>query len=318
MKKAAAFVTIVAVVCAAWQQSDCRHVTHNDLKRHVQASTGRTPTKARPPRHRHRTADARSKRLTQGIYSLTVVSAFYHGTAKHSAEEYAQWGANFMRIQAPLVFFTNDRAAISAARIRPRNVTHIIIRNPDDFYVSNLGVDWDAQLKLDPERYIHSAHLFRVWLEKTHFVMAAMRMNVYGSAYFAWMDYGYFRRKGEPAWVPSPAYLPPGKMLMLNTSTLHANPAKIVGGGALAGDIKAWRTWNRTFYETLMTRYGKGKFVGDDQTTMSIVAVQYPGLVCLAHPVHGYGDAWFSISAVLDGRAGNKTVAHCFMKVKNH
>lgn len=279
----------------------------------VRASSSHDPFSARPARH-HRPPGKRPTTLQRQSHSLTIVSAFYDGPAKHSGSEYAQWGANFMRMRAPVVFFTDGTTSIPAgARTRPRDSIHIILKHPDDFYVSSLGIDWDAQLEIDPERHIHSVHLFRVWLEKTNFVMEATRTNPFQSNYFAWIDYGYFRRKGDPPWAPTPACMPPGKMLLLNTSSLPFNSGKVVGGGAMAGDVKTWQAWNRTFYNTLVARVGAGEFVGDDQTTMTRVVLTRPGLVCLVHPVQGYGDVWFSLQAVLDGRAGKRAVEHCFL-----
>ena len=196
---------------------------------------------------------------------LTVVSAYYAGSAKHTPTKYATWGRQFMRMQAPVVFFTDSPSAVPALDTRPVASTHVVVKPVDDFYVMRLIRDWDAQLALDLEGDIHSAHLFKIWLEKPSFVRHAIAANAFGSTHFVWVDYGCFRGDGTAApWSPSPAFLPPHKMLLLNVSALHPFKDKQVGGTIFGGDVAAWRVWTSIFYDVLMQQHSDGAFVGDD------------------------------------------------------
>jgi hypothetical protein len=236
---------------------------------------------------------------------LTVVSAYYAGSAKHTTTKYETWGRQFMRMQAPVVFFTDSPSAVPALDTRPVASTHVVVKPVDEFYVMRLIRDWDAQLALDPEGDIHSAHLFKIWLEKPSFVWHAIAANVFGSTHFVWVDYGCFRGDGTAApWFPSPAFLPAHKMLLLNVSGLHTNIGKEIGGGIFGGDVAAWRIWTSTFYDVLMQRHDAGAFVGDDQTTLTIVARRLPHHVCIVPARSDFEDPWFHLQAVLDGRSG--------------
>ena len=240
------------------------------------------------------------------VQPVTVVSAFYAGPAKHSKEDYARWGANFMRMRAPIIMYTDNESSVPAIADRPSGTIQVVEKRPADFRVSRFGFDWEAQLSLDPERHIHSVHLYRVWLEKTSFVNQALRANPYKSTHFVWVDYGCFRAEQVVPWEPMTIYMPPSRMLVLNISgLLDPHDTKRIGGGIIGGDRQAWRAWTSAFYGTLRSRYAGGEFVGDDQTTMTRVAEKCVSNVCAIHQQPGFGDAWFYLQAVLDGRAGS-------------
>jgi hypothetical protein len=93
-------------------------------------------------------------------------------------------------------------------------------------------------------------------------------------------------------------------MLLLNVSALHPFKDKQIGGTIFGGDVAAWRVWTSTFYDVLMRQHSDGAFVGDDQTTMTIVAEHLPHHVCMVTASTDFGDPWFFLQAVLDGRNG--------------
>lgn len=236
---------------------------------------------------------------------LTVVSAYYAGLAKHGRTEYAKWGHAFMRMQAPLVFFTDHPSAVPGLDTRAKDTTHVVVKPMNEFHVSTLIHDWDAQLALDPERSYRSPHLYKIWLEKPSFVRHAIADNVFDSTHFVWVDYGCFRKDGTAApWTPSPAALPAHKMLLLNMSALHDIVGREVGGTIFGGDVAAWRIWTTSFYDILTHSHDAGAFVGDDQTTMTMVAKHIPHHVCIVTARPDFGDPWFYLQAVLDGRSG--------------
>ena len=239
------------------------------------------------------------------VQPVTVVSAFYAGPAKHSKEAYARWGANFMRMRAPIILYTDQKSSVPTLADRPSGTIQVVGKQPADFRVSRFGFDWDAQLALDPERDIHSAHLYRVWLEKASFVDQALRANPFKSTHFVWVDYGCFRAEQVVPWEPMTINMPPSRMLVLNISSLDPHANKRIGGTIFGGDRQAWRAWTRAFYGTLRSRYAGGEFVGDDQTTMTCVAERVGSNVCAVQPQPDFGDAWFHLQAVLDGRAGS-------------
>lgn len=235
------------------------------------------------------------------VHPVTVVSAYYAGPAKHSNADYARWGANFLRMRVPIVLFTDDTASVPGLENRSKDSIQVIKKDPADFRVSHMGFDWDAQLALDPERGIHSEHLYRVWLEKSSFVDHAMHANPFRSTHFVWVDYGCFRDEQLQPWEPTTANLAPSKMLVLNISSLDPYAGKRIGGTIFGGDRQAWGAWARHFYGMLRSRYAAGEFVGDDQTTMTRVADKHENSVHEVQPRSGFGDAWFYLQRVLEG-----------------
>ena len=245
------------------------------------------------------------------VHPLTVVSAYYAGPAKHSEEEYALWSANFMRMQAPVVLFTDDLTAIPGLASRAADTIQVVHKTTAAFHVSRSGFDWDAQLVLDPERHVHSAHLFRLWLEKSFFVGQAMRANPFWSTHFVWVDYGFFRTVGAPPWAPRVTYLPPSKILLLNTSSLHTMSLKTVGGGLIGGDARAWRAWIPGFDSVIRSMYKHGEFIGDDQIPMTRMVKAHSNLTCVMHPGPDEKDPWFAMGGVVAGRVGREALRQC-------
>ena len=248
---------------------------------------------------------------TSNTHPVTVVSAFFKGPAKHGYEKYAVWGEMFAQMAAPVVFFTDDEAMIRTVSKRHSSLTHVVNDDVSDFLVRSATYDWSKQLTADPEREIHSEHLFAVWLEKTNLVRKAIALNTFNSLYYVWIDFGAFRTHMYAPWTPLASAFPPlDKMLLLNVSTLSHDRTKLVGGTIFGGSVLSWSWWHTAFYATLHTRYRKGEFVGDDQTTMSIVADRWSDHVCVVQPSPQFGDSWFYLLAVLDGRAKGETRAH--------
>lgn len=75
------------------------------------------------------------------VRPITVVSAYYAGPAKHSEAKYARWGANFLRMQAPIVLFTVGAGSVPGLADRSSGSVQIVIKDPADFRVSRLGFE---------------------------------------------------------------------------------------------------------------------------------------------------------------------------------
>ena len=239
-------------------------------------------------------------------HPVTVVSAFFRGPAKHDYANYLSWGEKFASMAAPLVFFTDDGVVASAIRKRNSSLTHVADVDKSNFLVRRSPYDWSHQLTLDPEKAIHSEHLFHVWLEKTNLVREAIVSNPFNSMYFVWVDFGAFRVPSDTAWMPLATSFPPrNKMLLLNVSSLSNDPSRRIGGTIFGGSALAWSRWHPAFYATLHQRYVNGDFVGDDQSTMTVVADRLHRHACVLDPSAQFGDPWFHLLAVLDGRAGD-------------
>lgn len=156
------------------------------------------------------------KHVHSHIYPVTVVSAYFSGPSKHSSAEYQEWGKNFLAHKMPLILFTDDPDSIVGLQDRDKSITKVILVKKSAFLMSHRMFEWDKQLSLDPEKDIHSIHLFRVWLEKTNFVLKAIRSDRFRSQQYVWVDFGCFRSgHWNDTWVALSERFPVHKQQML-------------------------------------------------------------------------------------------------------
>lgn len=240
------------------------------------------------------------------VYPVTVVSAYYSGPNKHGGAKYAEWGKNFLAHKMPLIIYTDDPAAVPGLSERDPNITKVVLQNISAFSMSRKVFDWDKQLSIDPERGIHSTHLFRVWLEKTNWVLEATNYNPFHSQHFVWLDFGCFRNNhwGD-TWIAFTERFPRNdhKMLLLRAPGDQTSSPKRVGG-MFAGSKAAWRRWSTVFYTMLRKKYREGVFIGDDQIPMTMLAMEHPNLACILEPKSIDGsDPWFFLLWYLAGKA---------------
>jgi hypothetical protein len=231
------------------------------------------------------------------VYPVTIVTAFYPGPSKHGISEYIGWGRTFLQQPIPIVIFTDNRHSIVGLADRNPNMTCVEELTMDEFSVSRAIFNWTQQLNMDPERSIHSPRLFKLWLEKTWFVMRAIRLNPFHSAYYVWVDFGCFRSRAwlSGSWTALSERFPSrDRILLLNFPEHH--PTKKVAGGVIGGSVQAWRRWTPLFDHVLVSHANANFFIGDDQVAMSIMAAQHPDVVCRVTPANNGDDPfWYSL-----------------------
>jgi len=128
---------------------------------------------------------------------------------------------------------------------------------------------WKKELNHDPEKAIHSWELYAVWGLKQEFVHRAIGMNKYNSTYFVWCDIGCFREPKNFLTPPrfaeiTPSRVPPGHILILKIHEIDNSTH--IGGGVLAGDMNAWRSFREAYLNTLHRFMEHRLFYGKDQT----------------------------------------------------
>ena len=98
-----------------------------------------------------------------------------------------------MKINAPYVIFYDDEHIRSQLQIlRGELPTHFIRRNFSEFRI-------DLQYK---SHWIHednvpSQELGMIWLEKVYMISEACNLNIFKTAWFAWVDAGIACYRGE-------------------------------------------------------------------------------------------------------------------------
>jgi len=174
-----------------------------------------------------------------------------------------------------------------------------------DFLVSKWQEDWSLQVELDEEGQ-HSAELYKIWNEKSNFILRATLLNPFASTAFFWVDIGIFRNSSDMARFESwplqrkVEMLPRDKIVLLLVEAFTAEELEMppddeslgvdfyymnrLGGGIIGGYAAAIKAWHTQYY-AMLTRYIHAqRFAGKDQSIMASVCLQNTRLCNLVQP----------------------------------
>ena len=94
---------------------------------------------------------------------LTLVSSYYRIKSKHKPKEYLDWINNIVKINKPIVFFSNKQFIPHLKRIRPKkfyNKTVFNIVEMEEFYsYENFINEFTDSWKIDFEKSYHTIPL---------------------------------------------------------------------------------------------------------------------------------------------------------------
>lgn len=247
----------------------------------------------------------------------TVVTAFYPIRSKFPSEHYYVWAKEFMRLEAPIVLFTESalRPLFQSMRINGRPL-HIVETPFEDLESWKLYKShWYQHSTMDHELY-HTPELYALWAQKAWFVAEAVTKNPFGTTHFFWCDIGAFR---EPmtyemrSSFPRVECFPEDRILMCSVKPLADGDWKreqdgIVGnfryenrivGGLWGGVAAACLRW-RSAYEAQLIRYfTAGRFAGKDQSVMLSAYLEDTSLARIVRPTTKQGDHWFFLEYAL-------------------
>lgn len=239
--------------------------------------------------------------------SITLVSAFYRlPSSKHLFQEYLEWIQNLFKLNAPIVFYTDQSMINIIKNIRPKkyiNITVWIILEIKDFYsYKKYYKDFLETYKLDTEKSIHNPLLYIIWAEKCKFLENAILKNFFNSSCFYWIDAGYFRdsknMKNYINWPSSKVCLKEPRVLfnlmrivskdeieglkMLNISVHRKYQEEInVGGGMFGGQTYFVLKFINLYYKTIKLFIKHNLFIGKDQNLFSFIGFLHPEIVKL-------------------------------------
>jgi Bacterial protein of unknown function (HtrL_YibB) len=242
---------------------------------------------------------------------VTIVTAYFRANAKHSNQDYDVWMTNMLAIQDNMIIFTSLDLVGYIQEKRQHAKTHIVTTTLDKTWmVEQYGWDfWNKeQHKRDPEKKFHSGSLYVIWDEKSSWLLQGVQLNPFQSAFFAWVDIGYFREarfNGKRMIRQLPQTFQAYSVMMLD---LHTIEKHTVGGGFIGGYAAGIRKWVPLWYSTL-NQFSKTEFIGKDQTWMrrTCDVHQDENLCYLVQTKTGLGqpynfvDEWFYMAPFLSG-----------------
>jgi hypothetical protein len=260
-----------------------------------------------------KTSDEASERtrVVEGVAKRaesTIVTAYFEIPSKHSSGEYKRWITNMLSLQDAMVIYTTPDMVDTFRGLRKHasTLTHIVPMQLEDtkMATSYSAAFWQAQHRMDPERGSHKdARLYWIWNEKTEFLWRTVDANPFQSAFFAWVDIGYFRSKaynGQYMIRHIPSSLRKDQVLMLDVSSLIPKRlGKYVGGGFIGGYADGIQQWRTKYFAQLETH--KHEFIGKDQPFMWRTCDATPGLCQLVVPKKGHGNRWFYMAPYMMG-----------------
>ncbi len=252
--------------------------------------------------------------------TVTVVSAFYPIRSKFPTDQYIQWAFEFLRLEAPIVLFTEPHLASLFRSMRtngrPLHIVETLFESLQAWVL--YSEQWKKQHALDHERY-HTPELYAVWAQKAWCVEETVQRNPHGTTHFFWCDIGAFRTPMTEAMrlhFPRADAFPEDKILLCSVAPLHPHDWRqkdgILGdflymdrivGGLWGGSAAACLRWRSAYEAQLLQYFAAGRFAGKDQSVMLSAYLADPTLARIVKPTTAEGDRWFFLEyALSDGR----------------
>jgi hypothetical protein len=258
--------------------------------------------------------------------ACTVVTAYYDIKSKFNKSQYLEWGKTFMKLQAPIVLFTEEHLIPELETLR-ENIRETKIKFiPIPFSELDAWIlykdKWIEHHAIDPENAYHTPELYTIWAQKAFFVERAIKSNYFNTDYFFWCDFGAFRNPNIDNIIletfPQITYFKDNKLLLqsvgdltesekiLTEDGIHSqnswNNERLVGG-LWGGSIIACLEWKRNYQIMLEKYFSKNIFAGKDQIVMLSTYLQNPTLALVVKSTLEHIDIWFFLEYLLSNSA---------------
>ena len=254
--------------------------------------------------------------------SCTIVSAYYSIKSKFSKEKYLEWGKTFMKLEAPIIIFTEEHLVSELQILREdRPIKFIIIRFEKLDTWAKYKDKWIENHKIDPEKSNHTPELYAIWAQKAFFVERAIESNYFNTDYFFWCDFGAFRDPNIASAIlesfPQIKHFSSDKILLQAINDLSEaekiikdddiygekisskwNEVRLVGG-LWGGSIDACLNWKNKYQIMLEMYFSKERFAGKDQIVMLSTYLANPDIASIVKCTLSNIDEWFFFEYLL-------------------
>ena len=225
---------------------------------------------------------------------ITFVTQYFRLPSKHAHDEYVGWIRNQQSKMCLLIFTDSPSLWLELP-------TQAVVRTgicEEGRALNHSQCFWREQWHQDVEASIHRSYqLYLTWNLKAHFLREAVRLNVFSSRFFFWVDAGYMR---DPSLFPGSAvglspHLPTlDRMVFLmvhpfGEEELGGNYRYTTGQDRIAGNMfgggaKAVESWSSLYYQVVDEYVDRGWFVGKDQNMMNTLCIKHRGACTLVEP----------------------------------
>lgn len=253
--------------------------------------------------------------------SCTIVTAYYCIKSKFNKSKYLEWGKTFMKLESPIVIFTEEYLIPELKKLREDRPIKFVSIPFDELDTWKLYKDkWIQNHTIDPEKAYHTPELYAVWAQKPFFVEKAIHSNYFNTNYYFWCDFGAFRDPNINNNVLQKFPLTlhfDDKLLMQSVGDLSEsekviredgiygekisecwNKIRLVGG-LWGGNSNACLKWKTEYQKMLETYFLKNRFAGKDQVVMLSTYINNPTLAkIVTYTLYGI-DEWFFLEHLL-------------------
>lgn len=256
--------------------------------------------------------------------SCTIVTSYYCIKSKFSKNKYLEWGSTFLKLDSPIVLFTDNEFVDIIKELRGNKPIHIEVISFEELEMWKLYKEkWKESYEKDlyKDRYGHSPELYALWAQKTTFVEKAIKINPFETSYFFWCDFGAFRDSTISPQIlssfPCINYLPKNRIILQSVDPLkddekirgddgiygkclmeNNNQARLVGG-LWGGGKNGCLAWKKAYQEMLETYFQSTRYAGNDQMIMLSTYLNNPKLAIVVQPSIKIRDQWFFLEYLL-------------------
>lgn len=253
----------------------------------------------------------------QSSKPVEYVTAFYPGPNKHPDSSYRRWAQRLFQATRRTIihlYVPSDQVASNFAALGVHSGVHFHVVRPEDLPARRLPVDWESQVRIDPERAIHrdSSHLYVVWNSKVG-LAAQIAETADATTSVFWIDLGYVRNLRTHRVVsrfPSQqqvSLIQAGGLHFLavepfSEPEIEARSSALpddfrglvrIGGGMFGGVSEAWSRYSAAYGEAIAKWASSGQFVGKDQYAFAAICLRRPDLATAWKMTRRLGNPWF-------------------------
>lgn len=236
----------------------------------------------------------RSYQISPADFETTVVTCYYESSK--SKEEYRKWITDFMKIESPVVLFTDSTNKPWLIELRKGLPIFVVEKQLSSYIIP----EWNKQHLIDPEK----GKQYTIWNSKVNFVEESIQINPFQTRYFLWCDIGAFRQGPVNGFITN-NFFPPNKVYLQSVQRLK-NTDKLFRGNIppsgwkedrivgefWGGEKEACLKWIYAYKLTLNKYLKKSYFAGKEQNVMLSTYLDHPELAEVALPTCK-GDQWF-------------------------
>lgn len=256
------------------------------------------------------------------MFTTTIVSAYYDIKSKFNKDKYLEWGKTFMKLESPIILFTEEKLIPELKDLREDRPIEFIAIPFEKIDTWELYKEkWQTDYDNDPEKDYHTPELYAIWAQKAFFVERAIKLNLFKTNYFFWCDFGAFRDPNIDQIIlssfPTSKYFLNDKIILQAINDLTDkekiikddgiygekitnkwNEVRLVGG-LWGGSINACINWKNSFKNMLEKYISVGRFAGKDQIVMLSTYLENPELANVIRCTKKDIDEWFFLEHLL-------------------